>query len=167
MCRIQIVFFFLCLPLLLSAQEKGAIQGRVTDAATGEPMPYAQAASERTTLGTVTNEDGIFRLKLPDAGCPDANYPDSLMVSFLGFQTEKLQVSSVDTGTLEIFLIPVSLNLREVEIIALSSQEVLRRALDSISVNYGVDPVILTAFIRTQKMVNKNWPNIRKPLWRT
>ncbi|NQV01990.1 MAG: hypothetical protein HQ542_05055, partial [Bacteroidia bacterium] len=85
----------------------------------------------------------------------DAGYPDSLMVSFLGYQTERVPVSSFDTGTLEIFLVPVSLDLREVEIIALTPQEVLHRVFDSIPVNYGVDSIILTAFIRTQKTVNK------------
>jgi len=75
-------------------------------------------------------------------------------VSFLGYQTQKLPTSSFDTGILEIYLVSASLNLLEVEIIALSPQEVLRRVFGSIPVNYGTDPVILTAFIRTQKTVN-------------
>ncbi|MBE0646581.1 MAG: carboxypeptidase-like regulatory domain-containing protein [Bacteroidales bacterium] len=149
-----ILFFFLFVGFSFS-QDLNPINGVVKDASTGSPLPYTQISLAGTSLGTVTNEDGFFRLKMADGGYPDAGDPDSLLVSFLGYQTEILPVSSFDTGPLEIFLIPVSLNLREVEIIALSPREVLRRAFDSIPVNFGSDTIILTAFIRTQKMVNK------------
>ncbi len=156
---ILLIFLFLFVVDYAFTQDGKPISGVVKDAVTGESLPYAQIALTGTTMGSVTNEDGIFRLKIPDTGFPDARYPDagstdSLNISFLGFRTKRVPVSSFDTGTLMIFLTPVSLDLREVVIVALTPQEVLHRAVDSISVNYGVDSVILTAFIRTQKTVN-------------
>ncbi|MFC2102704.1 carboxypeptidase-like regulatory domain-containing protein [Bacteroidota bacterium] len=154
--RATLLAFLLCCFFGSSfSQDVKPIEGVVKDVTTGEALAYTQITIINSTLGTVTNEDGVFRLKMPDAGKPDSGSSDSILISFLGFQTERLSVNAFDSGTLEIFLVPVSLELREVEIIALSPQEVLHRAFDSIPVNYGTDSVILTAFIRTQKTVNK------------
>ncbi|MBN1199944.1 MAG: carboxypeptidase-like regulatory domain-containing protein, partial [Bacteroidales bacterium] len=171
MQRFFILSFLLFFGGFVSSQETVPVSGWVRNAETGEPLPYAQIALAGTTLGTVTNEDGFFRLNLPsrqsvisaslrDAGLPDAGYrnaglPDSLVVMFLGFRTQRVAVDQLKGKAGEIRMVPVSLDLREVEIIALTPQEVLRRAFDSIPVNYGQDSVILTAFIRTQKTVNK------------
>ena len=155
----------LFLPGILSAQEFLTLQGRVTDDSTGKPLPFALVSLSGTTTGTVTNEDGVFRLRIPDAEAnrrsretgtrfPDGGLPDSLGISFLGYQNLRIPWNASDTGFRSISLKPVSLNLREVEIIALTPEEVLKRAFDSIPVNYGTDSLILTAFIRTQKNVN-------------
>lgn len=142
------------------SQERRAVSGIVMDAVTGESLPYAQIAIKGTTLGSVTNEEGFFRLTLADAvtrdaGLPDAGSPDTLLVSFLGYRTGRISVAGAPLSGLNVFLVPISIDLREVEIIALTPLEVLRRAFDSIPVNYGSDSLILTAFIRTQKTVNK------------
>lgn len=155
--------FFFVIPA--SAQNFRPVTGVIKDAVSGESLAYAQIALQNSTLGTVSNEEGIFRLKIPlphryvsrndSAGYPDALNPDSLTISYLGYQTAVVPVCSFDSSFLEILLVPISLDLREVEIVALTPLEVLRRAFDSIPVNYGRDSVILTAFIRTQKTVNK------------
>jgi len=152
---VLLVVFSIFFVEITVSQDPRPISGMIKDAITGDPLSYAQISVNNSTLGTVSNEEGVFRLKMPDSRFPDAGDSDTLLISFLGYQTEKIPVSSSESGTLQIFLIPVSLNLREVEIISLSPQEVLRRAFDSIPVNYGTDTIILTAFIRTQKMVNK------------
>jgi hypothetical protein len=54
----------------------------------------------------------------------------------------------------EISLKPVMLQLLEVDVIGLTPQEVIRRAVAGIPGNYGKGPLILTAFIRSQKSVN-------------
>jgi len=147
------------------SQETVPVSGWVRNAETGEPLPYAQISVAGTTLGTVTNEEGFFRLMLPDVeakrrsrdfgtGLPDTGSPDSLVVMYLGFRTQRVAADQFKSGLIEISMEPVALDLREVEIIAFTPQEVLRRAFDSIPVNYGADSLILTAFIRTQKMVN-------------
>ncbi|MFH1936871.1 MAG: carboxypeptidase-like regulatory domain-containing protein [Bacteroidota bacterium] len=160
MSRSLLALLIIGFPFFLIAQERVTIQGKVTDAVILQPLPFAQISLSGSTLGTVSNEEGLFRLTIPllrrsaSHHENDTGYPDTLLVSFLGYQTERLPVTSFDTGTLEVFLNPVSFDLREVEIIALTPREVLHRAFDSIPVNYGADSVILTAFIRTQKMVN-------------
>ena len=46
------------------------------------------------------------------------------------------------------------LQLSEVDVIGLTPQEVIRKAVAMIPANYGKEPLILTAFIRSQKSIN-------------
>jgi len=149
MSRFLLIFLTVCLPISLFPQEMLIIQGRVIDATGKQSLPFTQISILGSTIGTVSNEDGFFRLSVQGK-----HLHDTILISFLGYETKKNPVASFDPGIQEISLTPVAFDLREVEIIALTPQEVLRRALDSIPVNYGVDSVILTAFIRTRKMVN-------------
>jgi len=48
-------------------------------------------------------------------------------------------------------LAPGYLQLAEIEIVSLSPEEVIRRAVARIPENYGVDSLVLTAFVRSQK----------------
>ncbi|MCY7357773.1 MAG: carboxypeptidase-like regulatory domain-containing protein [Rudanella sp.] len=44
------------------------LQGRVTDAATGKPLPFAAVYINTTTRGTTANEDGNYKLTGVTAG---------------------------------------------------------------------------------------------------
>jgi hypothetical protein len=46
------------------------------------------------------------------------------------------------------------IQLREVEIIEYTPQAILKKVLSNIPKNYGSEPIILTGFLRTKKMVN-------------
>ncbi|MCL1943781.1 MAG: TonB-dependent receptor [Candidatus Azobacteroides sp.] len=80
---IPIVFVFLfCFPVLSVAQ--GEISGTVTDTS-GEPVVGATVAVKGTTVGTVTDINGKFSLKMPgNAGV--------LVFSYLGLQTQEVAV---------------------------------------------------------------------------
>ena len=43
-----------------AAQESGKIQGRVTDAASGQPISGAQITIAGTRLGNITNPEGFY-----------------------------------------------------------------------------------------------------------
>src|SRR5687768_14494163 len=54
------------------------IYGTVIDANTREPLPYANVFVNNTTMGTVTNEDGKYRLVIPEG-----EY--QIVFSFIGY----------------------------------------------------------------------------------
>ena len=70
--KTYLVTFFSILLLMFSlaadAQSKGSIIGTVIDKSTGETLPGASVFIEGTTLGTMTDLDGKFRLGNLDAG---------------------------------------------------------------------------------------------------
>ncbi len=60
-----ITLLVLCIPLVVSAQQKFTISGTVEDAATGEKLIGASVYNGKTYQGTVTNVYGFFSITLP------------------------------------------------------------------------------------------------------
>ncbi len=141
--------FFLLFPFCLCAQETLLLTGRINDAISKSPLPYAAISVANSTLGTVTNNDGEFQLTVPVKFSSD-----TLLVSYLGYELYKGRIHELAGSPKEISLQPRSLLLSEVEIIGLTAEEVIRRVVAAIPANYGEDSLILTAFIRSRKTVN-------------
>jgi len=151
MKRIRIYFFLLliCLSYTPLLAQVDMVSGRVTDRLTALPLPFAAISVANSTLGTVTNEEGEFQLNIP------SRYRnDSLFFAYLGYQTCKIAISGSIGNPLNIGLQAKPLQLSEVEILGLTPQEVIRRAIMNIPANYGKDSLILTTYIRVQKTAN-------------
>jgi outer membrane receptor protein involved in Fe transport len=58
--------FFCFMPLSLLAQ-KGLLEGRISDAETGLPIPFANIVVDKSTTGTSSDIDGRFSLSIPAA----------------------------------------------------------------------------------------------------
>jgi TonB-dependent starch-binding outer membrane protein SusC len=61
------------------------ITGRVTDAATGEPLIGVTVIVRDTNVGTTTNADGIFSLNIPEDG-------EALIISYVGYLSQELTI---------------------------------------------------------------------------
>ena len=90
MKRFQITGFLLLFSLfwisLVSGQQVLEVAGVVTEQTTGEPLPGANVAIKGTNLGTATDRDGAFRIRLP-------NFTEAtLVVSFIGYKTQEVTV---------------------------------------------------------------------------
>jgi outer membrane receptor protein involved in Fe transport len=81
---------FLASPL--SAQETGNIQGRVTDAASGQPIAGAQVVIIGTRLGNITNNDGYYFINNVPAGLQD------IQAQYIGYQTVTVRQQRVLAG---------------------------------------------------------------------
>jgi hypothetical protein len=69
----------------VSAQET-IVRGRITDLATGEPLPYASVYFKGTSAGVLSDTSGYYKIKV--------NSPkDSLTVSYLGYGEQSKLVS--------------------------------------------------------------------------
>jgi len=60
----RLVFLFVVLPYLLSAQQ--LIEGNVIDAQSKEPLSFAYVKLKDIAIGTVTDTDGQFQLNIPN-----------------------------------------------------------------------------------------------------
>jgi hypothetical protein len=131
------------------SQEFYTVKGTIYDNSTNATLPFAQISLSNSTIGIASNTDGYFEINIPIE-----HLNDSLFIYYLGYEHFKKKISEMMNDQNSIRLKPVVLSLSEVEIIGLTAQEVIRRAVANIPVNYGSGPVILTAFIRVQKMIN-------------
>ncbi len=87
-----ITYFLIVQAFLLSAQNPEIIKisGKVISRKTLEPIPYAHVILNNTSIGTITNEFGAFRLVLPN------KYANStLKISSIGYESTYMPISSV------------------------------------------------------------------------
>ena len=92
-------FFFLN---ALYAQNNFFISGKVLNGVTGLPMVAASVFAQNTTIGTITDETGNFKLQLPPGGY-------ELVFTFTGFKTESRRITAADAGE------AINVNLKEKE----------------------------------------------------
>lgn len=79
--------FVICLTLFsfqMMAQE--VITGQVTDSETGETLPGVNVVVEGTTIGTITDFDGNYRLEVPSSN-------SVIVFSYVGMNEVRLQLS--------------------------------------------------------------------------
>lgn len=108
------VFFasILCVSLGL-AQEK-TVEGTVTEAGTGQPLPGANVSVQGTQAGTATNAQGEYELTVPG---PDA----TLVFNFVGFQSKEIEVG--DRTVIDVVLQEEVAELDEVVVTGYSQQQ--------------------------------------------
>src|SRR5210317_1249350 len=104
--------------LVANAQTK-TITGTVTSAEDNMPIPGVSVSVKGTTLGTVTNIEGEFELKIPE----DAK---ELLISFVGMKSQTVAVT--ETANYAIVMEPDLFGIDEVVVTAVgierSSREV-------------------------------------------
>jgi iron complex outermembrane recepter protein len=91
--RRYLLLIVLFLPLLLSAQ----LRGRVVNE-NREGIPYTSVRIKNTTIGTVTDSAGHFSLD------GISKYPFTLVVSFVGFESEEKVIRNSNTNDVTIVL---------------------------------------------------------------
>ena len=80
-----LAFFAIGLQVLLAQTKE--ISGKVTSADDGGSIPGVSVSVKGTTLGTITDMDGIFKLKVPQDS-------KTLVFSFVGMATQEVAIGS-------------------------------------------------------------------------
>ncbi|WP_296942666.1 SusC/RagA family TonB-linked outer membrane protein [uncultured Dysgonomonas sp.] len=96
---------FLCIHLNAQTSNKN-ITGKVLDDQR-EPVIGATVAVKGTTLGTMTDVDGKFKLSVPSKG--------TLVISYIGYTTQELEIT--ESSNYEIVMSEGALNLEEVVVV--------------------------------------------------
>jgi iron complex outermembrane receptor protein len=90
---------FLCSVMASDALAQSAqVSGQLLDSRTQEPLPVASILQLQTDNGTTADEEGRFTLRL------QADAPQRIRVSFLGYETREISVSAVRDGDGIIYL---------------------------------------------------------------
>ena len=132
--------FLLAIPTL--AQESPVLRGRVLDADTHQPIPNAQVGIADNRLGTSTNLDGRFALRVPGA-----YQVSELEVALLGYRKYRRALPPLPGPELLIELQISPASLGTVSVTA-SAEGIIREAVARIPRNYPVRPTQLTGFYR-------------------
>ncbi len=97
-----------------------------------------------TNIGTVTNADGVFSLKIKDA-----EVVRGLEVSHIGYLNTQISLKeNKDVSDLTIWMLPAPNMLNEIVIFGNNARGLVEEAIKKIPANYAVDKNLLTAFYR-------------------
>ncbi|MBN2744645.1 MAG: carboxypeptidase-like regulatory domain-containing protein [Marinilabiliaceae bacterium] len=126
----------------LSHEEQVRIWGTVTDADSGEPLPYVNISIPGEPVGTTTNAEGQYEFRLP------AHYRGRpLTFSSIGYAPAHLAVPVADTLA-DLRLSTTDIRLPEVKVMAIPARVIINRMLANRHRNYLQSDVLLEAFFR-------------------
>ncbi len=118
-------------------------RGRVIDREGKEVLPYTGISILRSHIGTISNIDGDFELKIPAS-----MVQDTIVFSHLGYRQFRQPISQTTDKNCIISLQPVSIQLKEIQITVIDAQAIVNKIIERISINYPQQPEIMTAFYR-------------------
>ncbi len=130
------------------------LTGRLMDEKSGEFLPSATVSLFNQPIGTITNAEGEFVLKIrkEHAGEP-------LVLSCLGYAQKITTVEELQKKD-TIALHPISIRIREVKVVAIPVSEILDRVIERIPVNYGNNLLMMRGFYRETLQQDETYINI-------
>lgn len=135
--------------LLQAASAQNTLDGKLSSAATGQPLSGATARFKSRPDGVTTGTDGLFSLSTPLGR-------DSLLISAAGYAPKTIEVALPLGHRLAITLVPLPNQLSEVTIVSTGYQELPKERatgsfaqLDNRLLNRSVSPDIISRLAGT------------------
>jgi hypothetical protein len=125
------------------------LKGKIKDSMTKNNLVAATIGIENTTIGTFSNEDGVFELQIPQKYTKH-----NIIFSYIGYKTKISIVSELSqTQVNNIFLEPSMLNLNEIIVKDTKTkipkpQEIINKVIQNIVKNYPQKPYNQNFFYR-------------------
>ncbi len=166
---ILLLVFSMILPAA-HAQENGdengngsyfTISGVVKNKNNNNKLEYVNVSVPGTNIGTVTNEDGEFSLKISKA-----QHVSNIEFSLLGFFNSRFPVSGENLLNSTFYLTPKSKDLPEVVVTKWDPLKLMQEAIGKIPDNYNKSPNMLTAFYRETIKKKRSYINIAEAVIR-
>ena len=131
------------------------LKGKVADFLTFQPIESASVYIENTTIGSITNADGNFVLKVPQQ-----HLQDTLVISSIGYKSFKVIISEFENGS-DIFLEEDVASLDEVVIVAdprpTTGNGIVERAIEKLPKNLPEQAYLQKGFLRHKERNKKEY----------
>lgn len=135
------------------------ISGVVKDQSTKRTLEYVNISVPGTSIGTVTNADGGFSIKINDS------IPAStLEISYLGYRNQRYPIKDINVEDAVIYLTPFSNTLPEVVVRAMDPLKLVENAISKIAVNNSAGNTMLTGFYRETVRKRRNYINVTEAI---
>lgn len=135
------------------------ISGKLVNQESKEQIPYASISLFGKTLGTISNVDGEFALKIP----PEY-LKDTVVISCMGYARKSFLLDTLKKGRLHITLEPIKIQLREVKVEATDPIQVMDSMINNIPQNYPTKTMLMTSFYREVLKQDKQYVNVAEAL---
>jgi len=160
--KLLLVILMLAIVVPLQAQMSNTnddsyitINGVVKNKQNKKKIEYANVSVKGTNIGTVTNEDGEFTLKIKSV-----LHAESVVVSHVGYASSQIALTGNDMDNVKIWLTPQNNLLNEVIVRAGEARQLVQSAINNIPSNYEARRCLLTGFYRETAQKRSRYINI-------
>jgi hypothetical protein len=130
------------------------LSGKIIDGKKENPIKYASVSLLNKPIGTISNIDGNFLLKIH----PDF-IRDTIVISCMGYEQILMPAYKILDDDL-IVMIPVSIRIKEVKVVSTTPERLLQNIRQNLSQNYSEEPKLMTAFYRETIKQDNNYINV-------
>lgn len=131
------------------------IKNRIVDLMTQDPIESASIYIQNTTIGTISNADGRFSLRIP----PE-HQSDTLVISSIGYKSLKTAIGDFDAA-IDIYMESDIASLDEVVLVAeqrpKTGNEIVLKALSRLPENLPETPYLQKGFLRHKERNKKEF----------
>ena len=146
----------------LQAQEEGnyfIVSGTVKDKQTKKKLEYVNISVPGTNVGTITNSDGEFTIKVQDS-----LQAKVVEISHIGYYNYRIALTGNDMVDENVMLTQNANVLEEVVVRAHDPRMLVEEAMNRIGKNYSEKPTLLTGFYRETAQKGKRYINISEAI---
>lgn len=118
-------------------------RGKVMDRQEKDALPFSSIYIFRKNIGTVSNSDGEFVLKIPES-----MQHDTIIISCLGYRQQVQPISELTDKNYTVLLEPTSVQLKEIRVTVINPEDIISKILSKIPLNYNRDTEEMTSFYR-------------------
>jgi hypothetical protein len=130
------------------------LSGKIIDSKKGDPIKYASFSLLNYPIGTISNEDGEFLLKIH----PD-HILDTIVISCMAY-SQILKPANLILDE-DIFVMnPISIKIKEVKVTATTPEDLLENIRKNYAANYSNSSRLMTAFYRETVKQNDEYINV-------
>ena len=137
------------------------IIGTLLDKETGIPISSATVGVRGTSIGSITNQNGDFKLSLPDS-----LKNDSITFSHIGYLSQDIEFALLIGRHNILSLEPKVVPLQEVVIRRSDPKKLLREMIERRNKNYSHTPVYLTTFYREGVQLKNKFQNLSEAVFK-
>lgn len=130
------------------------LSGKLIEDKRGRPVKYASVSIFNKPIGTISNSDGEFLLKVH----PD-NIKDTVIISSMGYAQIMLPAHKLLDEDLFI-LKAVSIRIKEVKVTGTTASQLLKNIRLNLDKNYSSHIKLMTAFYRETVKQDNNYINV-------
>ncbi|MDR1610736.1 MAG: carboxypeptidase-like regulatory domain-containing protein [Candidatus Symbiothrix sp.] len=132
------------------------INGTIKNMRNKKKISYVNVSVVGTNVGTISNEDGEFILKLNN-GLPTPE----IEFSAVGYYNSRIKVSKGSEPNQTFYMSPRPVELNEVEVVSWENpRELIVAALEKVEINYSLIPNLMTGFYRETAQKSKKYINV-------
>lgn len=135
------------------------VSGAVRDKQTKKKLEYVNIAVPGTNIGSITNSEGEFSIKVPVSSSIS-----EIEISHIGYLSAKVKINGGRLTDLEVALVPNSNILDEVIIRARDPRFIVEEALNKVPENYSDKHNMLTGFYRETAQKGRRYINISEAI---